>query len=231
MFQGRLDTIAYFIERFFIENKFMGLFSLLFGISFWLFLSRVERQRCGGDCLFYRRIFWLFVIGAIHGWLLWCFDILRFYALWAVLLPLFVRTRRGALGIALSTGVLLPALVAAANAGLTHPVTATTDYDAMALAAFSRRELPRGPEGELAVRLVPDPLHRSDCISGGHLRAPPSRALRGPDTRPGEPWRASHPLRQVLFVGGSLASLEAASSPGSFSTGAPRIRGWCSVGG
>lgn len=138
LFHGRLDTVAYFFERFFIENKFMGLFSLLFGISFWLFLSRVGGRRASATALFYRRIFWLFAIGAIHGWLLWCFDILRFYALWAVLLPLFVRTPpRRLLGIALATSVLLPALVAAANAGLTHPVTATTDYDAMALSAFS----------------------------------------------------------------------------------------------
>ena len=137
VFRGRLDTIAYFFERFFIENKFMGLFSLLFGISFWLFLSRVGGRGVSATALFYRRLFWLFAIGAVHGWLLWCFDILRFYALWAVLLPLFVRTApRRLLGIALATGVLLPALVAAANAGLSHPVAVTTDYDAMALAAF-----------------------------------------------------------------------------------------------
>jgi uncharacterized protein len=139
LFHGRLDAFAYFFERFFIENKFMGLFSLLFGISFWLFLSRVRGRAASATALFYRRIFWLFAIGAIHGWLLWCFDILRFYALWAVLLPLFVRTAPGRLlGIALAASVLIPALVAAANAGLVHPVAATTDYGAMALAAFSR---------------------------------------------------------------------------------------------
>jgi len=138
LFHGRLDTVAYFVERFFIENKFMGLFSLLFGISFWLFLSRVGTRAASATALFYRRIFWLFAIGAIHGWLLWCFDILRFYALWAVLLPLFVRTPpKRLLGIALATGVLVPALVAAAIAGLSHPATAATDYDSMALAAFS----------------------------------------------------------------------------------------------
>jgi len=139
LFHGRLDAFAYFFERFFIENKFMGLFSLLFGISFWLFLSRVRGRAASATALFYRRIFWLFAIGAVHGWLLWCFDILRFYALWAVLLPLFVRTApRRLLGIALATSVLIPALVAAVNAGLIHPVAATTDYGAMALAAFSR---------------------------------------------------------------------------------------------
>ena len=138
LFRGRLDTIAYFLERFLIENKFMGLFSLLFGISFWLFLTRVGSRTASATALFYRRIFWLFAIGAIHGWLLWCFDILRFYSLWAVLLPLFVRTApKRLLGIALAAGVLLPALASAAIAGLSHPLTAATDYDAMALAAFS----------------------------------------------------------------------------------------------
>lgn len=138
LFGGPADAVAYFIERFFIENKFMGLFSLLFGVSFWLFLSRVQERVASPRALFYRRIFWLFVIGAIHGWLFWCFDILRFYALWAVLLPLFVRTApRRLLGAALIGGVLLPALVAGADVWWTRPLVEATDYDAMALAAFS----------------------------------------------------------------------------------------------
>jgi uncharacterized protein len=137
LFHGRLDGFAYFLERFFIENKFMGLFSILFGVSFWLFLSRVRERTASATALFYRRIFWLFAIGAVHGWLFWCFDILRFYALWAVLLPLFVRTApRRLLGIALATAVLVPALVEAAIAGWAHPRPAAIDYDAMALQAF-----------------------------------------------------------------------------------------------
>jgi uncharacterized protein len=137
LFSGPLDSWAYFLERFFIENKFMGLFSFLFGISFWLFQSRVESRGLPSLRLFYRRIFWLFVIGAIHGWLFWCFDILRFYALWAVLLPLFMRTPpRRLLAIALTTGVLVPALVAAVNATLPEP-SGGTDFDSMTLAAFS----------------------------------------------------------------------------------------------
>jgi uncharacterized protein len=136
LFGGPLDTLAYFLERLFIENKFIGLFSFLFGISFWLFLNRVGSRSASPTTLFYRRIFWLFAIGAIHGWLLWCFDVLRFYALWAVLLPLFVRTTpRRLLSVAMITAVLLPALVAAANVWLIRP--AAPDLDAMALAAFS----------------------------------------------------------------------------------------------
>jgi len=86
------DRVAEVLELLFIETKFMSLFSFLFGISFWLFLDRARARGGSATALFYRRIGWLFVCGALHGWLLWCFDILRFYALWALLLPLFVRT-------------------------------------------------------------------------------------------------------------------------------------------
>src|SRR5436190_22719542 len=86
-----IDRTVRFLELIFIENKFMGLFALLFGVSFWLFLSRARARGVEGTALFYRRIFWLFLFAAIHGWLLWCFDIVRFYALWALLLPLLLR--------------------------------------------------------------------------------------------------------------------------------------------
>jgi len=132
------DRLAYFSERFFIENKFMGLFSFLFGISFWLFLNRAQARVSSPTALFYRRIFWLFVIGALHGWLLWCFDILRFYALWAVLLPLFIRMRpRKLLATALSASILVPALVSAFRVWHGHASESGTDYDAMALFALS----------------------------------------------------------------------------------------------
>ena len=136
-FPSRPDAFAYGFERFFIENKFMGLFSTLFGISFWLFLSRARARGGSATRLFYRRIFWLFAIGLAHGWLLWAFDILRFYALWAVLLPLFVAAPpRRLLRAALAASVLVPALVAALGAAMPPP-GAGPDMDAIALAAFS----------------------------------------------------------------------------------------------
>ena len=136
-FPSSIDAIAYYLEHFLIEYKFMGLFSFLFGISFWLFLSRVRAREGAATGLFYRRIFWLFVIGAIHGWLFWCFDILRFYALWAILLPLFVRTPpRRLLCLALIAAILLPAVVSVLRIWMAAPEPAT-DFDAMALNAFS----------------------------------------------------------------------------------------------
>ncbi|HYW74722.1 MAG TPA: DUF418 domain-containing protein [Pyrinomonadaceae bacterium] len=132
------DRIAYFCMRFFIENKFMGLFSFLFGISFWLFLKRAHVRVSSPTLLFYRRIFWLFVIGLLHGYLLWCFDILRFYALWAVLLPLFIWMKpRKLLAAALSAAVLVPAIVAGLRVWLGPAGDSGQAYDAMALFAFA----------------------------------------------------------------------------------------------
>jgi uncharacterized protein len=143
-FPGALDRAAYLLERFFVENKFIGLFSVLFGISFWLFVSRAGASGRGGTARFYRRVAWLFVIGAVHG-ALWWGDVLRFYALWALLLPLFARVAPGRLlAIALSVGVLAPALVAGARAWSPAPAPATADFDALVLAAFSE-----GDSGEM----------------------------------------------------------------------------------
>ena len=132
------DSLAYDAELLLVENKFMGLFSLLFGISFWLFLSRAIARGGSATGLFYRRIFWLFVIGLAHGGLLWCFDILRFYALWAVCLPLFVgMAPRLLLTLALICSVLVPALNAGAIAWFAAPSGSGAEADAMALSAFA----------------------------------------------------------------------------------------------
>ncbi len=132
------DKVTYLLEQFFVENKFIGLFSCLFGLSFWLFLDRARARGKSATSLFYRRIGWLFLIGSLHGWLLWCFDVLRFYALWAVLLPLFVRMPlRRLLAFALSAAVLLPAVISGVLGSLPSTSDTGPAYDALALAAFS----------------------------------------------------------------------------------------------
>ena len=132
------DKVIYLLEQLFVENKFMGLFSFLFGVSFWLFLDRVNARGADGTRLFYRRLWWLFVIGAIHGWLLWCFDILRFYALWGLFLPLFVRvSNRKLLSTAFFVAILAPALIRGIHSLLAGPVASSPAMDALALETFS----------------------------------------------------------------------------------------------
>jgi uncharacterized protein len=57
-----LDKMVYLLELIFVENKFMGLFAFLFGVSFWLFLDRLRQRGVAGTGLFYRRLLWLFVV-------------------------------------------------------------------------------------------------------------------------------------------------------------------------
>ncbi len=94
----------------FVENKFLGLFALLFGLGFSLQLDRARSR--GTELLptFRRRLGWLFAFGVAHAWLLWWGDILRFYAVWGLLLPLFAGRRpRTLLVWGLLLGVVLPA--------------------------------------------------------------------------------------------------------------------------
>ena len=135
---ANVDKVVYQLELIFVENKFMGLFSFLFGISFWLFLSRASARGVDGARLFYHRLGWLFIIGAIHGWLFWCFDILRFYALWGLLLPLFLRvSNRALLSWALFFAVLAPALIGGFRSLLMGPAASDPSIDAVALQTFS----------------------------------------------------------------------------------------------
>ena len=139
LFTSPLDSIAHYFELFFIETKFMGIFSILFGISFYLFLSGSAAKSGRPVRLFYRRLFWLFAIGLVHGWLLWSFDILRFYALWGLFLPLFLRMPvRRLLIWALAACVLVPALVAGFRQWIGPPPAAQgLAFDALALRAFA----------------------------------------------------------------------------------------------
>jgi uncharacterized protein len=133
-----LDKVVYLLELILVENKFMGLFAFLFGVSFWLFLDRLSQRGVAGTGLFYRRLLWLFLFGAIHGWLFWCFDILRFYALWGLLLPLFVRvSNKALLSAVLFCAVLAPALISGFRSLLLPPSAADSTIDALALQAFS----------------------------------------------------------------------------------------------
>jgi uncharacterized protein len=63
----------------FVDHKFRGLFSLLFGAGIYLFTERAW-ARGSGRWLQLRRLCWLLVFGAIHYFLIWHGDILGSYA-------------------------------------------------------------------------------------------------------------------------------------------------------
>jgi uncharacterized protein len=83
-----IDEWLQYITTALVEGKFYSLFSMLFGIGFSIILTR--RQKDGnGLIIFYRRLFALLCFGLAHCFLVWDGDILFFYAVAGMLLPLF----------------------------------------------------------------------------------------------------------------------------------------------
>ncbi len=83
------DGIVALAEQVFIHGKFYSLFSLLFGIGFAIIMLRNEAKGINPLKVFYRRLFVLLLIGAVHLFFIWEGDILFLYALVGMLLPLF----------------------------------------------------------------------------------------------------------------------------------------------
>src|ERR1700680_2499535 len=65
--------------RLLADQKFMTIFSMLFGAGILLMTQRIEARGQPSARLHYRRMGWLIVFGLLHGFLLWDGDILYDY--------------------------------------------------------------------------------------------------------------------------------------------------------
>ncbi|CAN5427529.1 DUF418 domain-containing protein [soil metagenome] len=77
-------AIAKWVMDAFFHEKFITLFSMLFGVS--LFLVGGERKDRTRGPLVWRRVGWLFVIAMIHGFVIWWGDVLSLYATTALIM-------------------------------------------------------------------------------------------------------------------------------------------------
>ena len=69
------------------SGKFNSMFSMLFAVGFTIQLERLEaRDPRHARTIYLRRIFWLFVFGAIHMCVFWGGDVLHIYAILGLLL-------------------------------------------------------------------------------------------------------------------------------------------------
>lgn len=75
-----LNKWVWILSHIFADQKFMTLFSILFGAGIVLMTGKVEARGQRSAGLHYRRTFWLFIIGMMHAYLLWHGDILVTYA-------------------------------------------------------------------------------------------------------------------------------------------------------
>ncbi|MBW6523218.1 DUF418 domain-containing protein [Sphingomonas sp. RHCKR47] len=104
------EKTAWFLNFVFVEGRFRGLFSFLFGASMLLVIERADAAGENGAELHLRRMFWLFVFGCIHLYLFWWGDILAHYALVGVLALFFGRQSTRTL-VLLSLALLVVALL------------------------------------------------------------------------------------------------------------------------
>ncbi|QQK79406.1 DUF418 domain-containing protein [Salicibibacter cibi] len=89
--EGTLSPFADIFNTIFIEGKFYPMFSLLFGLGFYIFYTRLIEKDYNADRMFVRRLVFLLIIGLFHLVFLWSGDILHTYALAGFLLLLFIH--------------------------------------------------------------------------------------------------------------------------------------------
>src|SRR5580692_13159976 len=97
----------------FADEKFMTIFSMLFGVGILLMTSRIEAVGKPSAGRHYRRMGWLIAFGLAHAYLLWSGDILVTYGMCGLLVYLCRRIRPRTL---LIMGVLA---IAVASASMT----------------------------------------------------------------------------------------------------------------
>jgi uncharacterized protein len=94
------------------DEKFMTIFSMLFGAGILLMTSRIEAAGRPSAVLHYRRMGWLILFGLAHAYLLWSGDILVTYGLCGLLVYLCRKLRpRTLLILGLLTIAVAPAIL------------------------------------------------------------------------------------------------------------------------
>lgn len=75
------ETVVAGLYQFFVNQKFVTLFSFLFGLGFSIQLARAEARGSSIVRLYARRLLVLLAIGLTHQYAIWCGDILHTYAM------------------------------------------------------------------------------------------------------------------------------------------------------
>jgi len=90
---GALNIGTWFVTHIVFDQKFMSIFSMLFGAGMILMMNRAESRGADIGPIYYRRTFWLLLLGMLHGYLVWFGDILFHYALMGMIVYPFRKAR------------------------------------------------------------------------------------------------------------------------------------------
>ncbi len=88
-----INKWVWIVSHFLASEKFMSIFSMLFGAGIILFYERAVSKGLKAGSLHYRRNLWLLIFGLIHAYLLWYGDILVAYSLCGFLVYLFRKVK------------------------------------------------------------------------------------------------------------------------------------------
>lgn len=91
-FGWTVNEVIFSVLHVFVDQKMMGLFSLLFGISTMLFLEKLREQQQSLKFYFIRNG-WLILFGFLHGIFVFIGDILLIYAICSMILWVFARMK------------------------------------------------------------------------------------------------------------------------------------------
>jgi uncharacterized protein len=86
-----LNKLVWMLSHIFADQKFLSIFSILFGAGILLIVSKAESSSKSAAGFHYRRIFWLFIIGLLHAYIFWHGDILVTYSICALIAFLFIK--------------------------------------------------------------------------------------------------------------------------------------------
>jgi uncharacterized protein len=92
LLMGGTDTLnlgTWFATHLLFDQKFLSIFAMLFGAGIILMTGRAQERGAKYGRIFYRRQFWLVVLGAVHAYFIWFADILFMYAIVGMLAYLF----------------------------------------------------------------------------------------------------------------------------------------------
>ncbi len=126
-----IDRAIWFFNHLVFEAKMMTIFSMLFGAGLVLMDQRAEARGARIGWIYYRRIFWLLMIGLVHSYLIWDGDILVLYAQTGFFLFFFRNARpRTLIVLGVVAMLVIVPIVWGLGAGITYLKDTTARVDA-----------------------------------------------------------------------------------------------------
>jgi uncharacterized protein len=85
------NLVVWFFSHLLADQKFISIFSMLFGAGIVLMAQKAESSGARAGPLHYRRMGWMILFGLLHAYLLWYGDILYAYGMCGLFVYLFRR--------------------------------------------------------------------------------------------------------------------------------------------